>query len=201
MFNRGPVVFLLLCLCLPLLLVACDETQTSGSPGPPPTVPAVSLGAEDVVEIKVFMEPTLTGIFRISPEGFFTYPLLGAIQAEGRTVAELTTLLTEGLADGYLVDPQVQVEVEEFNTRMVSVIGQVRKPGRYPYRNGFSLVQAIAVAGGTTDKAILAYMQVTRTTQEGRKFEVAFRDITLGKQPDFLLVPGDIVVVHESVVK
>ena len=91
--------------------------------------------------------------------------------------------------------------VKEFNSRKVSVIGQVRKPGRYGYHEGMTLVEAIAMAGGTTDSAVLRSIQVTRNQGDAAVYEVPFRDITQGREPAFPLIPGDIIFVEESPVK
>ena len=195
--------FLALALLTVFALSACEPppTTTSGQQQAPVVPPAV-LGAEDVVEITVFMEPDLSGSWVLSPQGSFDFPLLGTIHAGGLAAEELGDELRSALGGGYLVDPQVQVHVESYNSRMVSVIGQVKRPGRYAYSEGITLVQAIASAGGTTSSAVLTEMQVTRNDGDmTTRFAVPFRAITQGRVDDFALLPGDIVVVHESAVK
>jgi polysaccharide export outer membrane protein len=165
------------------------------------------LGADDALEIKVYLEESLSDRYEIDGDGMITFPLLGPISVAGLTPSEVATRIRTGLLDGYLRDPQVTVVVVEFNSRQVSVIGEVKQPGRYPYRDGMTLVQAIADAGGTTDSALLSSMQVTRKAQEKGtgvakdNFDVPFKDITLGRSPDFPLLPGDVVVVQESAVR
>jgi len=183
-----------------LLLVACATTQAVT---PVPTVASAPtvLGPEDVFTVQVYQQDSLSGEYRLDSNGDFTYPLVGAVHLAGATPTEAAYLLTERLSDGFLLDPQVSVTVEEFNSRKVSVIGQVRKPGRYGYHEGMTLVEAIAVAGGTTDSAVLRAIQVTRNRGETERYEVPFRDITQGKAPAFMLAPGDIVFVEESPVK
>ncbi len=161
-----------------------------------------TLGPGDVFEVRVFEEESLTGTSRIEADGNFTYPLLGTVKAAGLTASELGKLLEERLADGYLRDPQVTVFVQEHNSRQVSVIGQVQKPGRYAYRIGMTLIEAIAEAGGTTNTAVLSTMRVTRLI-DGKEVsaDVPFKEITQGRMADFALQAGDMVFVAESAIK
>lgn len=188
------------------LLSACAASRVvgSGSSNTPP--PPLVLGTDDLVEIRVYLEDSLTGEYRVDDSGAITFPLLGAVRANGLAPGALADSITARLKDGYLNNPQVSVTVIEFNSRQVSVIGEVTRPGRYPYRDGLTLVEAIAEAGGTTDQAQLVSMQVTRTVladsgPSQRRFEVPFRDITLGRSPDFDLLPGDMILVQESAVR
>ena len=197
--------------CLVALLAAllwgCLQPATSGRAEAPPEELREVLGPSDVVEIKVYRSELLSQNYRLDGDGLIDFPLVGAIEAAGRTPTELAALLRDGLADGYLVDPQVSVLVREYNSRKVSVIGEVQQPGRYPYRQGMTLVEAIADAGGTTPTAALGTVRITRLHGDragGERedgFDVPFRSITRGRAPDVALVPGDIVFVAESPVR
>jgi polysaccharide export outer membrane protein len=155
-----------------------------------------------VFEVRVFAEDSLTGTFRIEADGTFTYPLLGELHAAGSTAGELAATIRTGLADGYLNHPQVTVFVKEYWSRMVSILGQVSHPGRYTYRAGMTLVEAIAEAGGTTDSAVLVTIRVTRTTRGVEAgFDVRFKEITQGRSSDFPLMPGDLIFVAESAIR
>ena len=195
--TRLPAIALLAAAAV--LACACATTQKVELPvaKPAPTV----LGPEDVFEVMVYLEESLSGEYRLDSNGEFTFPLVGNLNLVGSTPSQAADLLSERLADGYLRNPQVSVTVKEFNSRKISVIGQVRKPGRYGYHEGMTLVEAIALAGGTTDSAVLRTIQVTRNQGETERFEVPFKDITRGKAPPFALIPGDIVFVDESAVK
>lgn len=159
------------------------------------------LGPEDVFTVSVYQEDDLSGDFRVDPDGTIRYPLLGAVSVSGKTANEVAALLQGGLAAGYLRNPQVSVVVKEFNSRQISVIGEVKEPGRYPFFNGMTIVDAVAEAGGTTERAALTSVHVTRTQGGEEQFDVPFRDISLGRSPPFGLKPGDIVVVYESAVR
>jgi len=141
-------------------------------------------------------------VFRVEDDGRVAYPLLGIIDSAGLTATELAEVIRSGLADGFLQAPQVTVFVTEFNSRKVSVLGQVARPGRYRYRTGMTLVEAIAEAGGTTESAVLQSVRVTRRSKDGdTSLDVAFKEITRGTVSDFPLLPGDIVFVAQSAVK
>ena len=167
-------------------------------------IPPSVLGVDDLLEVRVYLEESLTGSYRVDASGQIVFPLLGTLQVEGKTPAEVADEIDLGLRDGYLKDPQVSVSVAEFNSRKISVIGEVKSPGRYSYRDGMTIVEAIAEAGGTTPQALLASMQVNRRPPgeaEQIRYEVAFKEITQGRQADFPLLPGDVIVVQESAVK
>jgi polysaccharide biosynthesis/export protein len=161
-----------------------------------------ALGPGDVFEVRVLEEPTLTGNYRVEADGSFVYPLLGQMNASGKTATELAEAIRLGLAAGFMRTPQVNVFVLEFNSRKVSVLGQVHRPGRYAYQAGMTLVEAIAEAGGTTESAVVAAMRVTRHDEQGEvSIDVPFKEITQGGLTDFPLMPGDIIFVAESAVK
>jgi polysaccharide export outer membrane protein len=194
-------------LLLALSFSACYRGDSVTSGDLQVDVPRSVLGPDDAIEIKVYLEKSLSDRYEVDSDGMITFPLIGAVSVAGLTPSEVADTIRTGLLDGFLRDPQVTVFVVEFNSRQVSIIGEVKKPGRYPYRDGMTLVQAIAEAGGTTDSALLSSMQVTRTveTSETRRskknFDVPFKAITLGRSPDFPLLPGDVVVVQESAVR
>ena len=111
------------------------------------------VGPQDVLTVTVFNEPQLSGRFRIENDGQFNYPFLGRIQAGGATVSEIAAVVKSKLADGYLRDPQVTVDVEQFRSQNVFVMGEVRAPGRYTLTGSVTLVEALAQAGSTAATA------------------------------------------------
>lgn len=106
------------------------------------------LGAEDEIEIKVWDHEDLTRKLRVGLDGCFSYPFIGQIKAQGRTVIELQKEIEQRLADGYIVDPHVSVTVTEFKSQKYFVIGNVQKPGTYPLTRSIRIAEAIALAGG-----------------------------------------------------
>jgi polysaccharide export outer membrane protein len=116
------------------------------------------------------------------------YPLLGEVRAKGRTPVELEEVITEGLADGYLVNPRVTVNVIEYRSFYVN--GEVSSPGGYAFQPGMTVRKAIAIAGGKTDRASSSKMYIKReggTAEEQREVEL-----------DDPLMPGDILTIEES---
>lgn len=194
-------LLVLVSIALSLLLGACTPPPTQSSGGTrPPDLPS-TLGAEDVFTVRVYQEEELSGDFRVGPDGTVRYPLIGVVDVAGKTANEVAGLLQAGLADGYLRNPQVSVVVKEFNSRQISVIGEVKQPGRYPFFNGMTIVDAVAEAGGMSERAAMTSVHVTRNRGNEEQFDVPFRDISLGRAPAFGLMPGDIIVVYESAVK
>ncbi len=113
--------------------------------------PVYRLAAGDKLNITVFGEEALSRDYVVSPQGDLSFPLLGDIQAAGKTVAELQGVLVVGLSSGYLNDPRVTAEV--LNFRPFFILGEIEKAGEYPYSNDLTVMQAVALAGGFTYRA------------------------------------------------
>lgn len=109
------------------------------------------LGSGDKIRVRVFGEDDLGGEFQVDGNGRISLPLIGELQAAGETAATLEQQIAAKLADGYLQDPKVSVEITTY--RPFYVIGEVNRPGEYPYVNGMSALNAIALAGGYTEHA------------------------------------------------
>ncbi|ADO70484.1 polysaccharide biosynthesis/export family protein [Stigmatella aurantiaca] len=157
-----------------------------------------TLGAGDVVEVRVFQEPDHSGIWRVSPEGTIDYPLCGKVTLEGRTSSTAADVLRECLAR-YLRNPQVAVLIREYNSKKIFVFGEVQKPGTFPYDGEMTIIQAITLAGGFTKLAAKNSTNVTRRVDgQERKIRVPVEDIGVGREKNFLLQPGDIIFIPES---
>jgi polysaccharide export outer membrane protein len=108
------------------------------------------LGAGDQIRITVFNEPDLTGPYTVGSQGTIAYPLVGTIRAGGLTVPEFTTALQTALST-YVRSPSVSVEVT--NYRPFFILGEVTRPGTYPYSANLTVPNAVATAGGFTYRA------------------------------------------------
>ncbi|HEY7792058.1 MAG TPA: polysaccharide biosynthesis/export family protein [Vicinamibacterales bacterium] len=167
----------LVCSVLLLAVSAPPPAGTAGaqtpSPAAAPAVPADSdyvIGAHDVLNVTVFGEPDLSGPFRVDGDGTITYPLVGRVPASGTTARSLEDRLRTLLTNGYLKDPQVRVEVEQYRSQSVFVIGEVREPGRYPLTGDMTLIEALAAAGsmsGTAGSEVLVVHSTHKTPPAG----------------------------------
>ncbi len=112
------------------------------------------VGPQDVLRIALFAEPQLTGSYRVDNDGSFSYPFIGLVSAAGQTLRALEALIATRLADGYLKRAQVTVDVEQFRTRSVFIVGEVKAPGKYPLSGAqTTLLEALAQAGYVSGNA------------------------------------------------
>ncbi len=191
-------------LAIVLLVAGCGGSVVKEKNLPPipdraELLQGASLGPGDVVEIRIYKEEQLTGLYRVDGDGTFSFPLVGVVRAAGLNAGELTQLLTADLRKGYLRDPQVSVFVKEFNSKKVFVLGQVKKPGTFKYEDKMSIVQAVTLAGGLMPLAAANRVVLTRVISgEEEKFILPFDGIGRGEAENVLLQPGDIVFVPET---
>jgi polysaccharide biosynthesis/export protein len=132
--------------------------QAQSAPTQPPQAVAnrssdYVVGAQDVLKITVFDEPTMSGSYRVDTDGSFQYPMLGRVTVGGMRVREVEQLLKSKLEDGYIKRAQVAVDVDQFRSRSIYVVGEVRSPGKYAMTGQMSLIEALAAAGSTTPTA------------------------------------------------
>ncbi len=177
--------------------VSADEATRQRSDGGDPG--ASTLGSGDVVEVRVFQEPDLSGTYRVSPEGTVDFPLCGKVLLNGMTSSQAADALIHCLEHGYLKKPQVSVLIREYNSKKVFVFGEVQKPGTFPYEEKMSIIQAVTLAGGFTKLAAKNSINVTRLLDgQEKKIRVPVEDIAAGREKNFMIAPGDIVFVPES---
>jgi len=160
------------------------------------------VGPTDILEISVFKVPELSKSVQVAGTGTINLPLLGEVQASGKTASEIEKDLTRQLGAKYLKSPQVTVYVKEHNSQRVTVEGAVRKPGMYPIRGKLSLVQLLATAEGVDKDIYSKDVTVFRTVDGNRTSQVYDIDaIREGKADDPPLRQGDLVVVDTSAAK
>lgn len=146
------------------------------------------LGPGDQLRILTFGEDQLTGEFRVDDQGRIAFPLIGNIDATGKSPRALEQEISQALVKGdFLKEPHVTVEVTGY--RPIFVLGEVTRPGQYPYQPSMTFLTAVAVAGGFTYRAVKSYGQVVRTV-DGR----ALTGRVLDNQ---FLAPGDVIQVLE----
>jgi polysaccharide export outer membrane protein len=160
------------------------------------------VGPMDILEISVFKVPELSKSVQVANTGTINLPLLGEVQASGKTANEIEKDLTRQLGAKYLKSPQVTVYVKDHNSQRVTVEGAVRKPGVYPIRGKLSLVQLLATAEGVDRDFYSKDVTVFRTVDGNRTSQVYDIDaIREGKADDPPLLQGDLVVVDTSAAK
>ncbi|HEX9861031.1 MAG TPA: SLBB domain-containing protein [Nitrospirota bacterium] len=111
------------------------------------------LGEGDLIKVTVYENPDLTTSARIGGDGKVTLPLAGEVKVSGLTVREIEEKVTKLLSDGYLVNPQVTVFVEEYHSNKATILGEVNKPGLYELAGNITILEIISKAGGLTVNA------------------------------------------------
>ena len=161
-----------------------DVTKPAEAPAPPePQTPPgddaaapasdgdYEVGAGDVLEINVFGNDDLSRVPTIQTNGAVSLPLLGEVQVSGLTVAEVKRKVTNLLAKDYLINPQVEVKVKEYQSQYISVVGEVNNPGRKPIRGRMRLLDALIESGGfkTTSSGEVLITRTDGSFDDGKK--------------------------------
>lgn len=159
--------------------------------------PAYRVQPGDVLEISVWKEPDLQRQVLVRPDGAFSFPLVGEVDARGKTVQELHKTVGERLGR-YISDAVVTISVQEIKGNKIYVLGQVNKPGEFIVNPSVNIMQALSMAGGTTPFAATGDIVVLRGQGE-KQTAMAFRynDVVRGRRLDtnIELISGDVVVV------
>ena len=155
--SHSPFITRLVCVLLSMSVVTAKAapevmapTATIGAAADAIT-PDYTLGPGDKIRLITFGEESLTGTFVVGASGQVALPLIGDVQAYGRTTRQVADDVTHQLADGFLKEPRVSIEVIDY--RPFYILGEVNKPGLYPYTNGLTVDGAVATAGGFTYRA------------------------------------------------
>jgi polysaccharide export outer membrane protein len=160
------------------------------APGSPPVAavePDYQLGSGDKVRVTVYGETSLSGEFFVTGSGMVSLPLIGEVKASGLTVRQFQEAVQNSLSDGYLKEPRVSAEV--LNFRPYYILGEVSKPGTYPYISGLTVLNAVATAGGFTYRADKGKVFIKRNGEsEERKYPL---------DPSTTAAPGDTIRIGE----
>jgi polysaccharide export outer membrane protein len=178
---------------------ACaSSTSATGGALSPPTERFV-LGPGDTFTLEIVGEKDLPHEFQVASDGTVDLPYVHTLKVADLEAQEVARLVREHLiSDKILTDPSVVVQVKEYASRHITLLGQVAKPGSFPLAPGMSLIQAISQAGGLTSVASSSRVTVTRKTRNGSQtVEVDVGAITDGKSADIPLQAGDQIYVHE----
>jgi polysaccharide export outer membrane protein len=155
------------------------------------------LGPEDVIEISVWKEPDLTKQLAVRPDGKISYPLIGEVQAAGKTVKQLREEISKRL-EKFVTDAQVTVILLKTQYYKIYVVGKVNKPGEFLVGRPASVMQALAMAGGLTPFASPGKIVIIRKsggTEQTLPFD--YKGVSKGAslEQNIILLPGDVVVV------
>ncbi|MDX9690442.1 MAG: polysaccharide export protein [Proteobacteria bacterium] len=168
------------------------QTPQSAMPVQPMILPNGSvqeyiLGVGDRIKMTVFGEAELSGEYEVGSTGMVALPLIGDIPAAGQPIRVFEAGVRAKLSQGYLVDPRVSAQV--VNYRPFFILGEVSKPGSYPYVNGMTVVNAVALAGGYTYRADKKDIRMKKASEPG-KAEVNVKE-------EEAVMPGDVIRVPE----
>jgi polysaccharide biosynthesis/export protein len=156
------------------------------------------IGNDDVLGISVWKEPDISKSIPVRSDGKISLPLVGEVQAAGRTPLKLEKDIAERLKS-YISEPEVTVIVQQINSQKFNILGQVNHPGSYPLTNSPTVLDAIAIAGGFRDFAKQKSIYVLRQKADGTQQRLSFnyKDVVKGKDPaqNVALQPRDTVVV------
>jgi len=207
------------CFCilflLSILLLGCSAgpavpraNVTGGTLQPPDTTNAAGayeggtdyhIGAQDLLEITVFGVPDLNRAVRVNSNGQISLPLIGGVQAGGKTIPELELDIGQTLAKSYLQNPQVTVFVKEYTSQRITLEGALKTPGIYPITGKTTLLQAVAIAGGldplADQKGVILFRHV-----QGKKMAAVFdmNKLETGQLEDPQVFGDDLIVVEQS---
>jgi len=174
-----------------------DAADKKQAPQPPALAADYRLGAGDKLRIEVYKDPQVSQSVQIRPDGKITLPLVGDLDATGRTPLELRDAVTERLKE-YMTNPVVTVIVVEATAAMAYVMGEVNHPGSVNMQGGpLTVLQALALAGGLKDFADEKNIRILRKTANGvQQIRFNYKDGIKGAAPVYLQ-PGDTVVVPD----
>ncbi len=156
------------------------------------------IGPDDVLAINVWKEPEISRAVPVRSDGRISLPLVGEVQAAGRTPHELKEEITKKL-ENYISSPEVTVIVQDIRSKKFNVLGQVMRPGAYLLTNSTTVLDAIALAGGFRDFAKQKNIYVLRKNADGTETRLPFnyKDVIKGKnmEQNIKLQPRDTIVV------
>jgi polysaccharide biosynthesis/export protein len=132
-----------------LLLLAALQTAPAAAPDPALYI----VGPSDVLAITVFNQPQLSGKFAVESDGTLAFPLVGRVAVGGLSIRAVEDEVRQRLSAGYLTDPRVSVTVEQYRSQQIFVMGEVKQPGSLQFTGAMTLIEALARAGSTTDRA------------------------------------------------
>jgi polysaccharide biosynthesis/export protein VpsN len=197
--NQPADVKAILPAVLAALSLAC--APLGRAPALPSPVELTTLGAGDVFELHIMGEEKQPLQFTVSPDGSCDLPLVGRVSCVGLEPQELSSLVRKRLIEEQiLLKPIVSVNVKEYNSKRIEVLGEVQKPGSIPLQPGMTLLRAISVSGGLTSLAAKGKVTIRRRVKGAtRAVTVSVQDIIDNAVPDLPLQAGDSIYVAQRI--
>jgi len=187
-----------------LLCVSFSTTATSAQKPQEPKPAAAAdvsasyvIGESDLLAINVWHEPELTRVVPVRTDGKISLPLIGELQASGRTVEDLRATISAELKK-FLEAPEVTVSVQEPRSQVFTIVGKVLKPGSYPLGQRVTVIDGIAMGGGFKDFAKVGKIYVVRTHRDGRTERLPFdykRAVKGDMDQNYVLEARDMIIV------
>lgn len=182
-------------------MVGCGGSGDNVRVNLPAPVEKGTLGPGDVFIMEIVGEKELPREYQVASDGTVDLPYLHTVQVAGLEPQEIARLVRRLMIEQkVLSDPSVVLQIKEYNSRRVTILGQVAKPGTFPFTPGLTLIQALSQAGGLTGIANLDRVNLTRRTPTGsRTVVIAIGTIMEGRAADVPLQSGDRIFVHERI--
>jgi polysaccharide biosynthesis/export protein VpsN len=202
--HRGSLVAerrtVLLWLTLALVPGCAGGGGRPRAPLPPPEE-STTVGPGDQFHLEVVGEKELPREYQVASDGTVDLPFIARVEVQGLEPQEIAALVRQRLIEEKILrDPSVIVRVTAYNSKRVSVLGQVQRPGSFPLTPGMTLVQVVSEAGGFNSIANRDRVTLTRRTKQGSRTVVVSIDAIMdGQAPDIPLQAGDQIYVHERV--
>ena len=207
----GRMIFWFFALLVASLTLAAQEKKEAAPAAASPTAPSAEeealkkavgapvdpktyvIGPEDILQIRVWREPDLSGPVGVRPDGKISMPLIGDLQAGGLTPEKLAEEIKEDLTK-YVTEPEVMVSVASVNSKKYFVMGEVNRPGQYPLVVPTTISQALTIAGGFREYADTKSILILRGP---KRYKFNYRNWVRGKDlpQNILLESGDQIVV------
>jgi polysaccharide biosynthesis/export protein len=159
------------------------------------------IGPQDVLEVLVWKNEALSKVVTVRPDGKISLPLVGDVQAAGLTAAQLNQDIAEKFKTYYKEAPQVSLIVQQVNSYVIYILGEVQHPNQYVVKRGTTFLQAISLAGGFTPYASTNNILIFRKGDENTSqvaFKIRYKDIFAGKyeENNILLKPDDTIIIQ-----
>ena len=186
---------------LAVLIGACGSAADNSHVKLPPPAEITTVGPGDVFHMEIVGEKDLPQEYQVASDGTVDLPYIQTVKVAGKEPQEIARLVRKMLMDQKILqDPSVVVTIQEFNSKRVSVLGQVQKAGSFPLTPGLTLILALSEAGGLNSIADKDKVNLTRKTKDGTKtVTLSVEAITEGRSPDIPLQAGDQIYVHERI--